>query len=207
MSTNPLTVPAAMGGQNLQTAAQLAAQYPAHYNLPLRPAVEPAGQPRWYALWTRSRHEKKVFQQLSERGLQAFLPLSNEIHWWSDRRKQIEVPLFPGYTFLHVLAGDGVRAAMMRIPGVAGFVGWNGVPLAIPDEEIESIQRLLTHRVALSPHDFLKLGSRVRIRGGALDGIEGILLARQSDCSLVVSVGLIQRAVALRVDGYDVEPV
>ncbi|MGH9757885.1 MAG: hypothetical protein ACRD4M_09115, partial [Candidatus Acidiferrales bacterium] len=67
--------------------------------------------------------------------------------------------------------------------------------------------RLLAHRVALSPHDFLKLGSRVRIRGGALDGIEGILLARQSDCCLVVSVGLIQRAVALRVDGYDVEPV
>lgn len=206
MSTNPLTVLPSTGGKSYQSQAPLAAQFSSQYVLPALPAAEPNGRHRWYALWTRSRHEKKVFQQLSERGLQGFLPLSNEIHWWSDRRKQIEVPLFPGYTFLRAFASDAVRAAVMRIPGVAGFVGWNGAPLAIPDEEIESIQRLLAHRVALSPHDFLKLGSRVRIRGGALDGIEGILLARHSDCSLVVSVGLIKRAVALRVDGYDVEP-
>ncbi|MGH9681611.1 MAG: transcription termination/antitermination protein NusG, partial [Candidatus Acidiferrales bacterium] len=171
-----------MEGPSYQSPASLAAQFSSQYALPARPSAEPKEQPRWYALWTRSRHEKRVYQQLSERGLRAFLPVSNEIHWWSDRRKQIEVPLFPGYTFLHVFAGDAVRAAVMRIPGVAGFVGWNGAPLAIPDDEIESIQRLLAHRVALSPHDFLKLGSRVRIRGGALDGIEGILLARQSDC-------------------------
>ncbi len=207
MSANTLSVLPAMERQSYQSRASVAAQFLPQIMFPARPSAEPTGTPRWYALWTRSRHEKKVYQQLSERGLRTFLPLSNEIHWWSDRRKQIEVPLFPGYTFLHVFAGDTVRAAVMRVPGVAGFVGWNGAPLAIPDEEIESIQRLLAHRVALSPHEFLKLGSRVRIRGGALNGIEGILLARQSDCSLVISVGLIQRAVALRVDGYDVEPM
>lgn len=196
-----------MEERGFPSTAPWASQHSPQSTNPIHAVIDSAVQPKWYALRTRSRHEKKVCQQLSERGLRAFLPLANEIHWWSDRRKQIEVPLFPGYAFLQVIAGHAVRATVMRIPGAAGFVGWNGAPVAIPDEEIESIQRLLAHRVALSPHEFLKLGSRVRIRGGALDGIEGILLARQSDCSLVISVGLIQRAVALRVDGYDVEAV
>jgi transcription antitermination factor NusG len=172
------------------------------------PARAPAEDtPQWFAVWTRSRHEKKVAQQLDDEGLQSFLPLCAEVHWWSDRRKVVDMPLFPGYTFLRAPYRPEVRSALRRIPGAVGFVGWRGVPIAIPDGEIEGVKTLLARRVALRPHEFLRTGSRVRIRGGALDGLEGILAPQTTPRCMVVSVELIKRSVALAVDGYDLELV
>jgi transcriptional antiterminator NusG len=170
------------------------------------PAI-PLNRPQWYAIQTRGRHEKKVAQKMHDRGLHSFLPVACEVRRWSDRRKVIEAPLYPCYTFLRASIDAAMRASVLRIPGVLDFVGLPGRPLAIPDPEIEVIQRLLAQCIPMRTHVFLSEGTRVRIRGGALDGMEGILVKRNSDSSLVVSVQLIQRSVALRVDGYDVEPI
>lgn len=169
-------------------------------------AVRP-NRPQWYAIQTRSRHEKMVARRISDRGFDGFLPLATEMHHWNDRHMRVDAPLYPCYTFLHACIDSSIRTAVLRIPGVLHFVGMPGRAQAIPDEEMEVIQKLVEHCVQVRPYIFISEGTRVRIRGGALDGIEGILLRRNSDSSLIVSVQLIQRAVALRVDGYDVEPV
>ncbi|HTV58555.1 MAG TPA: UpxY family transcription antiterminator [Verrucomicrobiae bacterium] len=168
-------------------------------------SAQPAGH--WYAAWTRSRHEKKVTSQFRERGWESFLPLVPEIHWWSDRRKIVDMPLFPGYTFLRSPASSPIREQAVRLPGVVSLVGWNGVPVPIPDREIENVQSLLARRVRLRPYQFLPAGRRVRIRGGALEGIEGVFVSSGTERNLVVSVELIQRSVAMRLEGYDVVPV
>lgn len=180
------------------------------FEAPSAPSASSASsQPlrRWYAAWTRSRHEKKVTAQLRERGWECFLPLVPEVHWWSDRRKIVDMPLFPGYTFLRLPASPQTRAAVARVPGVVSLVGWNGVPVPVPDREIESVQAILACRVRLRPYQFFPAGKRVRIRGGALEGVEGIFVSSGSERNLVVSVELIQRSVAMRLDGYGVVPV
>ena len=169
-------------------------------------AVRPS-RPQWYAIQTRGRHEKKVARRISDRGFDGFLPLASETHHWSDRHMRVDAPLYPCYTFLHACIDSSIRTAVLRIPGVLHFVGLPGCPQAIPDGEMEVIQKLVEHCVPVRSHVFISEGARVRIRGGALDGVEGILLRRNSDSSLIVSVQLIQRSVALRVDGYDVEPL
>jgi transcription termination/antitermination protein NusG len=167
----------------------------------------PANRPQWYAIQTRGRHEKRVAAQLRNRGFDGYLPLSSEYHQWTDRRKMVEAPLYPCYTFLRASIDERIREAVLRIPGVLDFVGLKGCPLVIPDRDIEVIKTLVARCVPVKPHVYLSEGTRVRIRGGALDGIEGILLKRNSDSSLIVSIQLIQRSISLRVDGYDVEPL
>jgi transcription antitermination factor NusG len=167
----------------------------------------PTSRLQWYAIQTRGRHEKKVARQLRDRGLHGFLPLSSEMHRWTDRPQMVETPLYPCYTFLRASIDARIRATVLRIPGVLDFVGLRGCPLVIPDRDIEVIQTLVDRCVPVKAHVFLSEGTRVRIHGGALEGIEGILVGRNSDSSLIVSIQMIQRSVALRVDGYDVEPL
>jgi transcription antitermination factor NusG len=164
-------------------------------------------EPRWYAVHTRARHEKKVTTQLHDKGVRTFLPLIAQTHRWSDRRTTIQLALFSCYTFVRLEASPEKRLAVLQTPGVVGFVGIRGVGLPIPDKEIEDIQTLLAHNVTCALYPFLKVGQRVRIRGGCLDRVEGILVARNSDRSLVVSIDLIQRSVSMRIDGYDVEMI
>lgn len=168
-------------------------------------AAQRSEGPQWYALQTRSRHEKKAAAELQEKGIRAFLPLTTQVHRWSDRKQQVEVPLFPGYVFVHTLAVPEARVPILRTPGVANFVGNHGKGTPIPDKQIENIQTILTQRVAVATHRFLAVNQRVRIRGGSLDGVEGVLVGMNADLSLVVAVDLIQRAVAIRVSGYEVE--
>jgi len=175
-----------------------------------RQTSEPSAMPepaQWYAIRTRGRCEKKVAAQLRDRGFEAFLPVYSELRHWSDRRKVLDLPLFPGYTFLRACVSAEIRSLVLHTAGVMNFVGSPGYPQAIPDRQIDDVQLLLAQRVAFREHAFLNAGARVRIRGGALHGMEGILVAKNSDCSLVVSVELIRRSIALRVQGYDVCPV
>ncbi len=128
------------------------------------------------------------------------------MHYWSDRRKLVQVPLFAGYTFLHAVVTAETLMKIRQTDGVLNMVGSHrGTP--IPDHEIESVQALLTSGIAYGHHAFLNIGDRVRIRGGPLDGIEGILLGRKGQGKLVVSIELIQRAIAVHLEGYDVEPL
>lgn len=166
-----------------------------------------AGQERWYAVQTRSRHEKLVATSLQGRGVAAYLPLVSEVHRWSDRRKQVDVPLFSGYVFIRSVDSNEAMSKVICADGVVSIVGARPRGTPIPDGEIEAIQTLLARKVLHRNHMFLECGQRVRIRGGALEGVEGILLAQKSETSLVVSVNLIQRSIAMKIEGYDVEPI
>ena len=160
----------------------------------------------WFAVQTRFRYEKKVARELQEKGVQIFLPLLSSKHEWSDRQRLVEVPLFPSYVFVRIAATQGTRIQVLRTNGVNGFLGARGVGTPIPDEEVAAVRGMLEHGVPFQLHPFLKTGQRVRIRGGCLDGIRGILTAIQGEHTFVVSVELIQRSIAMRLTGYQIEP-
>ena len=162
---------------------------------------------RWYALHTRARHEKAIERRLRDQGMETFVPTTIQVHHWSDRKKKVEVPLFSCYVFICCALSAEDRSRVYQVDGVHGFVGTRGTSLPIPDEEIESIQKVLTQTAPWRSYPFLKVGQRVRVRGGAMDGVEGVFLSENGDHSLIISVDAIQRSMAVRIDGYDVEPV
>lgn len=165
-----------------------------------------SGQSEWYAVQTRSRHEKKVAAELVEKQIVSYLPLLSQVHRWSDRRKVVQLPLFPGYVFVQAQLEPNVRVAILRVCGVLWFVGTQREATAIPDSQIEDIRALLSAKIALAPYPFLKVGQRVRVRGGALDGLEGILVSNGQK-RLVISVESIQRSLSITIEGYDIEPI
>jgi transcription antitermination factor NusG len=172
--------------------------------------VEPTSsieQAQWYAVQTRSRHERTVTALLRGNGIQTYLPLVREVHRWSDRRKLVEVPLFPGYAFIRSSGSAEVASRVVRLDGVVSLVGSGPCGTPIPDKQIEAIQTLLDHDLPYVNHPFLRVGQRVRIQGGALDGVEGILLARKGENRLVLSIEMIQRSIAVPIEGYDVQVV
>jgi len=160
----------------------------------------------WYGVQTRPRHEKIVAQRLTERGVTSFLPLVTEIHRWSDRKKAVQVPLFGCYVFAKFMPSRLDRLRVLCVDGVFGLVGAKGEGTPIPDEQIDAVRSVVEKQLPWSSHPFLKIGQRVRIRSGVLDGLEGILVSRNGDRSLVVSVDAIQRSLAVRLEGYEVEP-
>ena len=168
---------------------------------------ETANALRWYAVWSRSRHEKMVASALTNVGVTTFLPLVTEMHRWSDRRKSVDVPLLPGYVFVQIPNSAEAQLRVLKTSGVVQFVGNRQGAVPIPDKEIATVYAVLQEKVNCSPYPFLQLGERVRIRGGSLDGIEGILVGRDSASKLVISIELIQRSLAVSVYNFDVEPV
>lgn len=161
----------------------------------------------WFAIQTRPRHEKKVAEDLREKDVTTFLPLFSSLHQWSDRRRLVEMPLFPGYVFVRIGGAADSRVPVLRTHGVVNFVGIRGTGVAIPDCQIEAVQTILERQIPFASHPFLSVGRQVRIRGGSLDGLQGILVAKNSDQSLIVSVELIQRSLVIRIAGYGVVPV
>jgi transcription antitermination factor NusG len=170
-------------------------------------SAPPVAEPQWYAVHTRSKHEKIVVSQLERRGIKTFLPLISEVHRWSDRRKVVQLPLFSCYAFVHVRLLPELWFQVMQTNGVLRFVGVRGEGIPIAESQIETLQTLLSSDVPCTLCPFLQVGRRVRIRGGALDGIEGLLIARNGDRTLVISVVPIQRSIAVRIDQYQVEPI
>jgi transcription antitermination factor NusG len=161
----------------------------------------------WYGLQTRPRHEKIVVQRLEERGVTTFLPLVTEEHRWSDRKKSVQMPLFSCYVFARFMPNREERLRVLRVEGVFGLVGARGEGVPIPDDQIGAVRSLISGQLPWSSHPFLKIGQRVRIKSGALDGLEGVLVSRNGDRTLVISVDAIQRSLAVRVEGYEVEPL
>ena len=168
------------------------------------PAAE---EPRWYALHTRARHERVVEHRLREQGMETFLPTVRETHRWSDRKKTVEVPLFSCYVFVRCVLNSDDRTRVYRVDSALGFVGVRGAGTPIPDEQVESVRSVLSQTAPWRSHPFLKAGQRVRVCGGAMDGVEGVFLSENGDHSLVISVDVIQRSLAVRIDGYDVKPI
>ncbi len=179
-----------------------AGQFTEHPQMPLSGA-----DVFWYAVQTRSRHERVVAAQLREQGVSTFLPMITQIRRWSDRRKLVEFPLFSGYVFVHAAVSPRIRTIVLFSRGVAGFVAMRGEPLPIPDEQIDNVKELLAKNIRCAAHPFLKVGQRVRIRGGSLEGLEGILVAHNGDRKLVISVGTIERSFSIRIEGYDVDVI
>jgi transcription antitermination factor NusG len=152
----------------------------------------------WYALRTKSRYENTVASHLCARGYESFLPLYKCRRRWSDRFKEIELPLFPGYVFCQFNSLD--RFPVLSIPGVVHVVGVGRTPVSIDETEIAAIQTAVKSGLPRQPCPFLEIGDRVRIEHGPLCGIEGILLGYRGHQRLVLSVTLLQRSVAVQVD-------
>jgi transcription antitermination factor NusG len=160
----------------------------------------------WFAIQTWPRYEKKIAARLQEKGIEVFLPLVAERRQWSDRRSLVHMPLFPSYVFVRITQTPVARIPILGTNGVARFVGGRSTGVPIPDDQIESVRAILSSETPFWQHPFLEIGRRVRIMGGSLDGVQGILLAKNSDLSLVVSVQIIQRSVGIRIAGYNLEP-
>ena len=160
--------------------------------------------PQWFAAYTSPRHEKKVALQMEGNEIEFFLPLYRTVRRWKDRRKQLDLPLFPGYIFVHIALRDRLR--VLRLPGVLQFVSFAGKPAPLPHGDIESLRNGLAGGLRAEPHPYLKVGKRVRVRGGPFAGLEGILTRRKDKFRVVLSIELIQRSVAVEVDESEVEP-
>jgi len=166
-----------------------------------------AGAGAWFAVRTLSRHEKKVAAQLSENGIRYFLPMATGKHKWSDREKMVLAPLFPGYVFVRIVPTAEARVAVLRNSGVASFVMQAGAPAAIPAEQIEGVRMLVEARKPCAQHEYIAAGQRVRVRGGSMSGIEGVLVASNKGRTLVLSIEAIGKSVAIEVCGYELEEV
>jgi transcription antitermination factor NusG len=160
----------------------------------------------WFAIQTRPRWEKLVHQALVGKGYEAFLPLYTCRRRWSDRIKELDLPLFSGYLFCRLQLEER-RLPVLTTPGVREIVGIAKQPVPIPDVEIEAVRAIVESGLAAQPWPFLRVGHRVRIQGGSLDGVEGILVGAKKRHRLVVSVELLNRSVAVNVDQAWVEAV
>jgi transcription antitermination factor NusG len=157
----------------------------------------------WYALYTCPRHEKYVAEQIGLRSFPCFLPLYRSLRRWKDRRKELELALFPGYVFVQMALENKLQ--VLELPGVVRLVSFNGQPAVVPADEIEVLRDRLSDARSIEPHPYLRAGRRVRVRCGAMAGLEGIIVRRKDRCRLVFSIDLIMRSVAVEVDEADVE--
>src|SRR5579875_450929 len=173
-------------------------------NSPLKECGATSGG-TWYAAHTRHQHEKTVAQMLANKGFEVFLPLYTEVRQWRDRQKRLELPLFSCYVFLR--GNVDRRLAILTTPGVHGLVTSAGKLAAIPEEEIEAVRSVINNRIKVEPHPFLKCGDLVRVKSGALRGLEGFLVRKKGETRLVISVNLLERSVAAEVDASMVEKV
>jgi transcriptional antiterminator NusG len=153
--------------------------------------------PNWYAIWTRSRHEKIVRDQLEKKAdVDVFLPTIGKWSRWKDRKKKIDWPLFPGYVF----------ARFVKVDGVVQIISNNGILSPIPEEEIDSIRTLVESELAFDPVPLIKEGDMVRVAHGPLKGVVGRLVRKGAHARLILSVDLIGQAVSVEVDAADVKP-
>lgn len=161
--------------------------------------------PHWYALQTRAQHEKIVAQTLADKGYEEFLPLYRSRRRWSDRIKELELPLFPGYVFCRFDLEQ--RLPILVTPGIHHIVGIGKTPWPVEDAEIATIQSLVRTGLPTEPWQFLQVGQQVRIDSGPLEGLKGLLLAVRKPYRLVVSVTLLQHSVAVEIDSAWVTPL
>jgi len=159
----------------------------------------------WYALRIRSRQEKWIASALYSKGYEVFLPLYSTRRRWSDRMKQLELPLFPGYLFCRFDVQK--RLPILTTPGIIQVVGIGKTIIPVDPAEMAAIQSIVVSRLSAQPWPFLQVGQRVRIEAGPLLGVEGILVALKNSHRLVVSVSLLQRSVGVEVEPEWVLPV
>ena len=158
---------------------------------------------RWYAIYTRSRHEKKVASYLTDRDVEVFLPLRTMTSRWADRIKEVQFPLFSGYVFVRIT--PELRVPVLQTAGVVNFVSSKQGIAAIPDEQIAAIQKLVESGLKYDPYPYLREGMTVKVRRGPLRGIEGILIGKRKKHLLILSVDLIRQSTALEINISDTD--
>ena len=163
------------------------------------------GADRWFALRVKSRAERVVATMARYRGFEEFLPVYQSRHQWSDRTKSVEIPLFPGYVFCKLTPER--RLPLLTIPGALHFVGIGKVPVPIDEDEIAAIRMAVESGLSAEPWEFMEVGQRVRLEGGPLAGLEGILIEARKQQRLVVSVTLLKRSVAVGIERHWVRPL
>jgi transcription antitermination factor NusG len=167
------------------------------------PESQEPRQARWYAAYTCANHERRVAEQLAARGIEHFLPQYESTRKWKDRKVQLQMPLFPGYIFVQMELASRLR--VLQVPGVARLVGFDGRPAPVPEEDLLRVREFLAQGFRAEPHRVLKVGRRVRVNGGPLAGMEGIVARRKNGHKLVISFDLIQQAMAVEIAGEDLE--
>ncbi len=160
---------------------------------------------RWYALYTRSRHEKIVQRELNKKGIETFLPLRKIVRQWSDRKKTIEEPLFKGYVFVH--APFSQRVTILNTVGVSQFVRQGADPAEIAEKELLTIRRFVEENIEVDPFPYLKEGERVYVRSGPFRGAEGFVIRKDSHCRLIISLDSLMQSVSIQIDQPCVEPM
>lgn len=159
----------------------------------------------WYALYLRSRFEKRVDRDLREKNVKIFLPLIQEVHVWSDRRKKVEEPLFRGYIFVHTNMRD--RETILQADGVVKFVGIRGQASPIPDNQIDWLRRIIGAPVKIHREKYFDVGDRVRVTAGPLIGVEGIIMRHHSESRVVISLSAIAQSVSVQVESEFLEAI
>jgi transcription antitermination factor NusG len=159
----------------------------------------------WFAVRVRSNCERNAALHLRSRGFQEFTPSHRSERIWSDRRKEVDQLLFPGYVFCQLNPSD--RFPVLSVPGVLGLAGFGKTPTPIPDHEIERIRAMVKSGLLIKPWPFLEVGQCVLIERGPLAGIEGILDDVKGQCRLIVSIHMLQRSVSAEVERNWVRPV
>jgi transcription termination/antitermination protein NusG len=162
------------------------------------------GEPAWYAVYTRSRFEKKLLWELTERSIEVFLPMREILSRWKDRKKRIWVPLFPGYIFVNHINTPANRYRVLNLPGAVRFVCIDGRAEPVPEYQIQGVRRFLETNIAVDPYPYIQVGRRVEIIAGPLKGIQGILVQKKGRFRFVLKVDLIQQAVSVEVDASDI---
>ncbi len=159
---------------------------------------------QWYAVHTRSRHEKAIAARLDSQAMETFLPLHRSRHTWKNGvHADVDAPLFPCYLFARIDIRD--RLHLLQTPGVLGFAAASARPTAIPNEEI-ALLRTATEKLKAEPHPYLNCGDWVRIVAGPLAGMAGVLMRRKQEYRVVLSIEAIMRSIAVEVSEFEIEP-
>jgi transcription antitermination factor NusG len=168
------------------------------------PAAMRESSLRWVAAYTSSHHEKRVASCLNERQIESFLPLYSTTHRWKNRcAMKLELPLFPNYVFIRMTHQD--RTRVLEVPGVWSLVSFGRSLASLPDFEIAALRSGVGQR-KIEPHAYLVVGERVRIKAGAMLGLEGVLVREKSRSRVVIAIEAIRQSVAVEVDAVDLEP-
>lgn len=180
---------------------------PTTIDLPITPCstqLNLIGQRQWFAAFTRTHHEKRVAERLTQRGIECFLPLYQTTHQWTHYRKvTLDLPLFPSYLFVNIALQQ--RIATTGVPGLLSLVGQGHMPVPLPQDEIECLRRALKTRKS-EPHPYLQAGTRVSVKAGPLAGMEGVVVREKSGLRVILSVELIRQSVAVEVDADELQP-
>jgi transcription antitermination factor NusG len=160
-------------------------------------------QPRWYAIYTCANQERRVTDHLGRRGIEHFLPQYESVRKWKDRKVRLQLPLFPGYIFVHMTMHN--RLGVLEVPGVVRFIGFGGHAVPVPEEDVTRVREFLDQGFRAEPYRYLKVGRLVRVKAGPLVGMEGIILRCRNGNRFVISFELIQRSMAVEIAEGDLE--